>query len=146
MTFVITTHTHRHKSTGATALSGHRHGGSAKPVAPEECRARHHCTLGIRRDSGYGAVCHGTLHTTVCADYPSAIRSRSIAFVPGLLSCTLCKKCASSRIVRYISCVLYYDVFTRKRTVDRLQQHRCRVAICAGPLTRAIGQIELYRG
>lgn len=54
------------------------------------------------------------------------------------------EKCAyaSSRIVRYLN-VLYYDVFALKRVMDQLQQHRCRLAIRAGPLTRAIGQIEL---
>lgn len=105
--FVITSHhihtltrTHTHTANQQVPLpyQGHRHGGGAKPVAPVECRARH-CTLctGTRRDSGDGAVCHGTLHTTVCADYLSAIRSRSIAFVPGLLSCTLCKRSARTR-------------------------------------------------
>jgi len=29
--------------------------------------------------------------------------------------------------------------------MDQLQQHRWRLAICAGPLTRVIGQIELQR-
>jgi len=44
MTFVITTRTHTENPQVPLPYQGHRHGGGARPVAPEECRARH-CTL-----------------------------------------------------------------------------------------------------
>lgn len=103
MTFVITAHTHPH----TRALKIHRcHcliSGMVTVAVQNPLLPRNVAAATARRmrrtrlDSGDGAVCHGTLHTAVCADYLPAIRSSSIAFVPGLLSCTLCKKSARTR-------------------------------------------------
>jgi len=54
--------------------------------------------------------------TQLCADYLSAIRSRSIAFVPGLLSCILCNKCARTRFVLFGINVLLWSVYTKTRS------------------------------
>jgi len=80
---------------------GHRHGktrcsrGMSRP--PLRTAAQYvHIDAGTRRDSGDGAVCVMGRCTRLCVRI-IPIRSRSIAFVPGLLSCTLRKKSARTR-------------------------------------------------
>lgn len=105
--FVIAARTDIHKQVGALPLS----------AAAASCKTR--CSGGMSRPPWWqwrrcgGVRVMGRCTRWPCADYTYR-RTRPIAFVPGLLSCTLlCKKCARDRVHYCSALTRFVCVFIR---------------------------------